>query len=300
MAEMRNIGIVGFGRVGTALATALEKKGYEIFIVTRAQSIKTVSVNGKEAEVFSLRGAARNADILFITTPDGVIGEIAGQLARLKDKDLKIKAALHMSGSQTSGILEPLQGKGISLGSIHPLQSFATVEQAIANLPGSYFTYEGDEALKPWITRFVAEMDGVLNILPSAEMKAIYHVGAVFVSNYMVALAQLGTECLVKSGFSAEEAQKALLPLMKGTLNNISHLPLTQALTGPVSRGDMQVVAGHVKILQRELPTALPPYLTLVPALLALVKRSGSFSDEKLKKMYGELSNMLKEVKSNE
>ncbi len=280
---MKSVAIVGFGRVGTALATALDSFGYTVRIVTRQPQVeKKVMFNQKEFAVSRLDEVVKEVDVLFITTPDGVIKEIAAQL---QDMKLNIKAALHMSGSLTSEVLVPLAKQGVALGSLHPLQSFANVEQAIKNLPGSYFTYDGDDSLIEWAGVLVKELGGVLNILPSAEAKVIYHAGACIVSNYLVGLLQLGVDCLTYAGFEPEQAQEALLPLMKGTLNNVSSLPLTKALTGPISRGDVEVVESHLKAMDRELPAVKGPYCALTPVLADIALRAGGLTEAQYNKL---------------
>jgi len=275
--------IIGFGRVGTALATALDSFGYTVRVVTKEPQLdKTVAVNGKEIAVSTLAEAARDAEVVFITTPDGVIKDIA---ANLTEMELNVRAVLHMSGSLTSQVLAALTAKKIAVGSLHPLQSFASVEQAIRNLPGSYFTFDGDETLIPWVEVLVKELQGVLNILPSAEAKVVYHAGACIVSNYLVGLAQLGVDCLTHAGFEPEQAQEALLPLMQGTLNNIAGLPLTKALTGPISRGDIEVVQSHLQALERDLPTVKKPYCALTPVLADIAKQAGGLTEEQHHKL---------------
>ena len=273
---MRNVGLVGMGRVGTAMAAALQRCGFAVLVARHAQRFCARDLmNTQEVTVLPLEQLVQEADVIFITTPDGVIGEVA---AKIKGMALASQAILHMSGSFTSEILSPLREKGVAIGSLHPLQSFATPEQAVVNLPGSYFTYEGDVCLVEWVSQLVRDFGGLLKILPSPETKIIYHAGACIASNYLVALAELGMECLQHAGFAGDEAQQALLPLMQGTLNNISRMSLPQALTGPISRGDLGVVADHVKALEHELPEVQSSYCVLAPVLANMARQSGKLS----------------------
>lgn len=280
---MKNVGIIGPGRVGSAMAYALDNCGYRVVAVSRKVPPGGVlTIRDRNYKTVSLAEISKEADTLLITTPDGKISEIVKQLQVFK---LEKKVILQMSGSYSSAILASLQAKGALCGSLHPLQSFATVEQAIENLPGSYFTYEGDETLLENIKILVKELGGVLKTLPSPEAKAVYHAGACIVSNYLVALAWLGTRCLSTAGFTAEEACEALVPLMQGTLNNISSLPLTKALTGPISRGDSGVVENHVRILSREIPDINRVYCNLAPYLAKLALAGGNITEEEYKRI---------------
>ncbi len=274
---MKNIGIVGLGRVGTALALSLQKCGYNVYAAGKGTSQGKVLGEGNYT-IGELSYVVQKGEVLFITTPDSVIDMIAQQLANYRE--INLKAVLHMSGALPSDVLSPLKKRGIAVGSLHPLQSFASTECAINNLPGSYFTYEGDSCLEEWVTDVVKKWGGKLKILPSPASKKIYHAGACIASNYLVALFKLSLECFQQAGFSEMEAREAMLPLMRGTFHNLSHLPPELALTGPVSRGDMEVVKGHIVSLARELPSVLPSYCTLATVIGEMAFASGKLSPE--------------------
>ena len=54
-----------------------------------------------------------------------------------------------------------------------------------------------------------------------------------------------------------------MLPLLKGTLNNIENLGVPNALTGPIARGDIGTVQIHLNTLQNTAPAILPAYCEL-------------------------------------
>ena len=51
---------------------------------------------------------------------------------------------VHFSGALSSEELESAARQGARAISLHPIQSLASVEQAVKNLPGSFFSMEGD------------------------------------------------------------------------------------------------------------------------------------------------------------
>ncbi len=271
---MNSVGIVGLGRVGTALACALLNEGYDV--KTCSQRLREKEIVELEACTFknvSLEQLAVQVDVIFLTVADSAIGQVVSDLSRVGGKAWGV---LHMSGSISSQILKPLQEAGSLIGSLHPLQSFATVKEARQNLPGSYFTYEGDPDLLIWSQSLVSSLGGTLRVLPSPESKIIYHAGACLVSNYWVLLADLGISCLEEAGFDRNEAQRGLLPLMQGTLNNLTYLSPEKALTGPVARGDLEVVDGHLRKLQELLPKVEKAYRALTPLLGDLALGGGN------------------------
>lgn len=272
---MRIIGIVGPGRVGKALAYLLKERGYKIMLVSRLEEQKSEVIKESSIDYTTLNKLAQEADSIFLTTPDAVIPQLTQKLANMA---LKAESVLHCSGALSSKALDPLKEQGIKTGSLHPLQSFATLEQALVNLPGSLYTYEGDEILLDWIQSLVTALGGSLKILADPKEKIIYHAGACLVSNYLVALADLGIKCLRETGFTELEARGALVTLMEGTLNNLSCLTPEQALTGPISRGDSEVVASHIFALKSSLPEVGMIYGALATPTADIAYRSGRLS----------------------
>jgi predicted short-subunit dehydrogenase-like oxidoreductase (DUF2520 family) len=95
------------------------------------------------------------------------------------------------------------------------------------------------------------------------ERKALYHAAAVAASNYLVAVEDLATRLAVAAGVPPGEALRALLPLVHGTVRNLERRGLPAALTGPVARGDAEVVRTHRAALR-----ALDPALDATYAAL--------------------------------
>ena len=81
--------------------------------------------------------------------------------------------------------------------------------------------------------------------------KAAYHTAAVMTCNYLVTLVKLATDLWDSFGIPREQAIQALLPLLKGTINNIENLGVPNALTGPIARGDIGTVQIHLNTLKQ-------------------------------------------------
>ena len=91
--------------------------------------------------------------------------------------------------------------------------------------------------------------------------------------NYLVTLVKLATDLWDSFGIPREQAIQALLPLLKGTINNIENLGVPNALTGPIARGDIGTVQIHLNTLKETAPAILPAYCELglqtIPVALA-------------------------------
>jgi predicted short-subunit dehydrogenase-like oxidoreductase (DUF2520 family) len=288
---MLKIGIIGAGTVGSALAVRLADNGYPVVAVASRTFISAEklanTIKGCQA-CENNQQAADLADIVFITTPDAVIPNIAAKLQWHKGQSV-----VHCSGADSTEILEPARLMGANTGAFHPLQTFAGIQQAIANLPGSTIAIEAEE---PLLT-VLKEMAAALNcrwIELKAEDKVVYHAAAVIASNYLVTLVKLADDLWETFGIPREQATQALLPLLKGTLNNIANVGIPQALTGPIARGDLETVKKHLAALQKEAPDALSVYCELGLQTIPIAQAKGKIDEEKADELRAVLKAGLK------
>ena len=257
---MQRIGIIGAGVVGTAIGVVLNDKGYEI---TGVHDINTESTQQLVERIGctaykSPHEVSRSADILFITTSDSSIENVVDTLAE-DGAFFAGQIVVHMSGSQSSEILERAQAFGAKILSVHPLQSFAGTDLAIKNLPGSIFSIEGDREAYGAAVCIVETLGGEYFFI-DRKAKPLYHAGACVVSNYLVTLIDFGAKLLETTGIPKGMALKALMPLIAGTVNNIENIGIPKALTGPIARGDLSTVLKHLDCLEEMAPELLKLY----------------------------------------
>ena len=128
------------------------------------------------------------------------------------------------------------------------MQSLANPVTGAERLSGSWFAVSGEHEAITVSRRLVARLGGTPLTVP-IERRPLYHAAAVVASNYLPVLLALAARLLVLAGVDEDEAIPALLPLMRGTLENIAELGLAPALTGPISRGDVETVRLHLRAL---------------------------------------------------
>ncbi|OIP26059.1 MAG: hypothetical protein AUK00_05420 [Dehalococcoidia bacterium CG2_30_46_9] len=286
---MTRIGFIGAGTVGTALAVRLFQKGCSIAAISSrslssAQRLANL-VSG--CQVYSTaQEVANGADLIFITTPDDVIAKIASEVRWRSGQGV-----VHCSGAHSVDILEAARQFGANVGSFHPLQTFATVNQAIENLPGSTFALEAEEPLLSQLKELASLLNGRWVELKPGE-KVLYHTAAVFVSNYLVTLVKLALDLWQAFGVPAKEATQALLPLLRGTVNNIENIGLPNCLTGPISRGDLGTIRRHLATLEAQDSSLLTVYRDLGLETIPIALAKGKIDENKAK----ELKTLLKEA----
>jgi predicted short-subunit dehydrogenase-like oxidoreductase (DUF2520 family) len=257
---MLKVGFIGAGTVGTALAIRLGASGYDVAVVASrtfasAQKLARAVPGCRAAD--SLQEAADAVDLLFITTPDAAIGQVAGQIAWHPGMSV-----VHCSGADSTDVLEPARALGAQVGAFHPLQTFASVAQAIDNLPGSTFAIEAAEPLRSTLKKMAGDLNGY-SIELKASDKVLYHASAVIACNYFVTLVKLSTDLWQTFGVQRKDAVRALIPLLKGTLNNIENVGVPNCLTGPIARGDIGTVRKHLAALDRSAPPVAKIYREL-------------------------------------
>jgi predicted short-subunit dehydrogenase-like oxidoreductase (DUF2520 family) len=100
--------------------------------------------------------------------------------------------------------------------------------------------------------------------------RPLYHASAAFASNYLVTLLAAAARLWQPLGGSEPQALEALLPLVRTTLDNVERTGTANALTGPISRGDVRTVRRHLKALAHDAPDLLPLYRELGSQTLPL------------------------------
>jgi predicted short-subunit dehydrogenase-like oxidoreductase (DUF2520 family) len=278
---MMKTGFIGAGTVGTALAVLLSRQGYPVVAVaSRIQtSAEKLASLIKGCRAMSNQEVADNADLIFITTPDDAIAGIASQI-----KWRKGCSVIHCSGADSTDILEPARKAGATVGSFHPLQTFAGVKQAIENIPGSTFALEAEEPLLKTLKDMATALGGHWIRLKASD-KVAYHAAAVFASNYLITLVKMSTDLWHTFAISTNQAVEALLPLMRGTLHNIETIGIPQCLTGPIARGDTGTVSKHLKTLREKAPSLLFPYKELGLQTIPIARSKGKINEKQAKEM---------------
>jgi predicted short-subunit dehydrogenase-like oxidoreductase (DUF2520 family) len=279
---MTKIGFIGAGKVGTALAVQLSGKGYSVVAVasrTKASAEKLAGVV-RGCKAYDVpQSVADNSELVFITTPDDAIDEVATQV-----KWNKSNSVVHCSGAGSLNILEPARQAGADIGAIHPLQSFANVEQAIKNIPGSTFAIEGDGPIVDLLKGIATGLDGKAIEL-SAGNKVLYHAAAVVACNYFVTLMKLTTDIWQGFGVNSNDAIEALSPLLQGTVNNLINVGLPNCLTGPIARGDVGTINKHVEAFSEKMPEMLKMYCELGLKTIPIGLAKGTLNSEKAEEL---------------
>ncbi len=254
------VGVVGAGRVGSALGAALARAGHEI---VAASGVSELSLARAErflpgVELMPADEVVALSDFVLLAVPDDVLRPL---IAGLADTGIWRSGQLvaHTSGAQGIGVLDPAAARGVLALALHPVMTFAGRSEDLDRLSGATFGVTSADELRPVAESLVVEMGGEPVWVPESA-RALYHASLTIASNHLVTLVNDALGLLSDAGV-AEPARLAA-PLLSASLDNVLRLG-DAALTGPVSRADLATVAAHLDTLGRSAPDVLPAYVAM-------------------------------------
>jgi len=240
---MKTLNIIGSGRVGRACGRMwAQRKVFEIQdVLTRSRESAEAAVKfiGAGRAVAHL-GEMRGADVWMIATRDDAIVPSCVTLAgsgKITPDDI----VFHVSGATPSADLKPVQEQGALVASVHPIKTFTDAGQAVKTFPGTFCAAEGNaealSVLKPAFEKIGARVFDI-----ASALKPVYHSGGVLACNYLVALIEAALRAHERAGIPRSASLHALEPMVRETVDSIFAKGPAQALTGPISRGDVATV----------------------------------------------------------
>jgi len=272
---MNRFSVIGAGRLGTSLAAALARRGWELMAVADRDPTaarESARIIGRATATSDVHRAALRAPVVFITVPDDAVEGLARRLARAGG-DWTGRTVFHTSGLLASSALAPLRARGARVASLHPVQSFPAKAGGARLFPGIFWGAEGDpEAVR--LGRAIVRRLGGKTFAVRPEAKPLYHAACSLAANAFVGLEAAAAALLAEAGAGQRTAAAVLMPLVQGTLQGVKKLGLAGALTGPIVRGDVGTVRRHLEALAA-LPLHDEIYRALGLAAVRLLEESG-------------------------
>jgi len=284
---MLKVGIIGAGRVGCALAIALKQKG---LVISGVYSKSAESFDFLSKKIYvdcenSLTQVVKGSDVIILTVPDDAIGALSYDIAQKSGViAVKSKIFMHCSGALSSDVLENLRLIGAYTGSLHPIQTFADRENGWKDVENIYFGFEGCKEAQKCAEALVKALKADMLIIEKKN-KPLYHAAACILSNYMVTLTYIAGEVLEKAGVASNKGMKAFMPLLKNTVKNIECIGSVKALTGPVCRGDVEVIRTHINELNDVIPEVSGLYKVLGLATVDVALKKASIDEVKVEEL---------------
>ncbi|MBL8748287.1 MAG: DUF2520 domain-containing protein [Planctomycetes bacterium] len=262
--------IVGPGRVGCAMARRFVHAGVELvgFVGRREERVGS-------AIAFCGRGRALgwsdlvSAHVVVFAVGDG-------------DLDAAVAAAAANGGARPCGLWLHTSGRrgldafppglpGIRRGALHPAVPMPDAETGVLALAGAPALVEAGPRSERLLRRICA-MLGVVPFTAGAVDRVAYHAACTLAANGLTALRGVVDRAFAASGGLGDAERRCLADaLMAAALRASSAHGAAAALSGPVRRGDVGTVRGHVARLEAMGPGAANVYRALMLSAVDLV-----------------------------
>jgi len=218
---VHRVRFIGPGRAGRSFAVALSDAGWEVAGVLGRRDDPT--------------DAARGVEVLVISTPDDVVGEVARAV-----RPERGCVVTHLAAALGLDVLAPHERRA----SIHPLMPLPTPQIGAARLAsGISFAVSGD----PVVAEMAASLGGRVFTVDDSR-RAAYHAAACIAANHVVALLGQLERVARLAGLDLE----AFLGLARAAVDDVAELGPAAALTGPAARGDWATLERHRQALPPE------------------------------------------------
>lgn len=283
MNKLPTLAIIGPGKVGTAIGILAARAGYPVVALGGRHKESTIAAArriGKDVRACDIMEAGQSAKIVFLCLSDDAIENVCRKLAK-QNRFIKGAIVAHCSGVLSSDILSTARDCcKCSVASMHPLQTFPTIDAAIKMMSGTYCFYEGDEGAITVIENLAKNL-GLRPIRIASKSKVLYHAAAVMACNYLVTLMDSAVQLAESADIDRITAWSALKPLVTATLNNISEMGTVNSLTGPIARGDVKTVRRHLQELASAHGHLTSIYRTMGLYTVEMAVKKGSITAEK-------------------
>ena len=279
--EKITLGFIGAGRAGTGLATGFARAGQEVVAIA-SRSIASAQALAKRvrgARACAPQEVADRADLVFLTVPDDAIEALASRIRWRSGS-----ACVHCSGAAELDALKKAAADGALAGGFHPLHMFGEPGESPDALSGCVIALAGPAALVKKLERLARALGARPLRLPEGG-RALYHAAANFSGAFVIALIQETIALWKKLGIAEADALAALLPLLRGTVDNVERLGAAGGLGSAVARGDLGTLRRHLDVLAKSAPDSLELYRILSLRTIPLALAKGTLKPQTAKEI---------------
>ena len=306
--KQANIVIIGAGRIAVSILNGLINAQLNI------QSVISKKVNSAEqlAKKFSVEHYSNNlsqikedANLFLLTVPDNQILSVAVQIEKL-NVNFQDSLFVHFSGALSSSILDDLKNKGAATASFHIMQSFPT--KNIVKLNNLTVAVETDSEKSEKFLFFLADKLKMNPFKLFKEDKVNYHLSGVYSSNFFVGNLLSANSVIQDNKTDYPNFDELILPIVTTTLNNIKLKGLDGSLSGPIQRGELEVIKKHIEKLKNtdnkkfyidDKNIFLLNYVCQSITILMMLANNGTELNDNQKKLYNFLINEFQALIKN-
>lgn len=253
------VGVVGAGRVGAVLGSALRAAGHGVVGASgiSAESLERIDTLLPGVPVLEVPEVVERAELVLLTVPDAALPELVAGLAGL-GRWQPGQIVVHTAGALGTAVLDPARAMGAIPLALHPAMTFTGTSMDLGRLAGCTFAVTAPRPVLPIGQALVVEIGGE-PLVVAEDARPLYHAALAHGANHLVVLVAQAAQTLVAAG--VETPDRALGPLLHAALDGALRTAASAAggtaatsagvagLTGPVVRGDVGTVAAHLREL---------------------------------------------------
>ena len=277
---MTEIGLIGPGRVGQALATLLPVEKYTVGPI-----LSSTLTSARRATRLMERGvptadpkAFASSNVILVTVPDREIVAVADRLAR-QPFSLARKVVLHTSGVRDTADLAALTNRGAAVGSMYPLCIF---QRPLLSFAGVHFAVEGDSTATNTARKLIRDLDGEFQLV-NAEQKLHHCIAKSIASDLLTGLIEQAVSEMVAGGFSRRRGLQAVSRVLEDATADFGRSS-RNSRPGPLLQGDTEGLRNCLEDLARLDPYTAREYRRAAIHTLQVLQKGGehySFLNEK-------------------
>lgn len=298
-----NIAVIGAGKIAFSLVHSLIDSGFIVSIVVS----KNISSAKKIANKFDLNHYSDNlhdlpvnCNVFFLCIPDNQLNSVAKKLSEI-EIDFQNSVFIQMSGAHTTSVLGALDKKKAMTASFHIMQTFPS--KKTISLSKIYVAIETKSQRAEEFLLSLASGLGLIPIKLDSRNKIFYHLAAVYASNLLVGNIFSSQELFENAKIQGADFRKVIFPIISSTFSNIRKYGASKSLSGPVERGELQIIKNHIKALKgKTIATKINikalNYISQSLSLLTLIEQSGGKLSNAQYLIYEFLLKELKNISS--
>ncbi|WP_162128267.1 Rossmann-like and DUF2520 domain-containing protein [Flavobacterium phycosphaerae] len=230
---MIRVTLIGSGNVAQHLIQAFSQTTAVELVQVFSRQPETVAHLVSAHQIISDFNKLQKVDLIIIAVIDDAISEVSNQIP------FENQLVVHTSGSVAMEALNAKNRRGV----FYPLQTFSKAKAINFKVVPICLETENDGDYNTLETVAKA-ISNVIYRINSEQRKAL-HVAAVFVSNFVNHLYQIGETICTENQLDFA----ILKPLIQETADKILTLSPAEAQTGPAKRQDSQTINTHLAFL---------------------------------------------------
>ena len=238
---MLKISIIGNGNLSKALVKEILRKGHKIHQVHALNflDLKKTYADSPISILENMEELDYEIDILLIAVSDDVIKKVVKNLSN------KSIVVLHTSGSVSVDVFE--KAGFINYGVFYPLYSFSeSREEDFKQIP-LMIEYSNSHVQQKINLLGKSIFNRIIEV--NSEKRMIYHLSGIFANNFTNHLWSLTQGFIEKNNLDFDNVKPIIMQTAK---NAILTNQIADIQTGPASRGNHNVIKGHIKLLEED------------------------------------------------